>query len=73
MRAIIPKMKEIPEGATKADRIRMYDEYMAELRRLNPKHYNADGSLKSTKQWMVDCAPAIIIAAGSVVVTLMFF
>lgn len=45
--AIIPKMKKIPEGATKEDRQRMFQEYRAELIKYNPSHFNPDGSVKS--------------------------
>lgn len=50
----IPDMKKIPDGATRGDRDRMHDEYCAELRRLNPSHFNSDGSFKSVWQWLID-------------------
>lgn len=64
MSVIIPPMKPIPEGATREDRVRMYDEHVAELRRLNPQHFNADGSLKP--MW------PIWLAFGTVVFTAIF-
>lgn len=44
---IIPKMKQIPEGATLEERGIMFEEYREELIRLNPQAFNRDGSVKS--------------------------
>ena len=33
-------------------RQQMYDHYCAELRRMNPGHFNANGSQKSVWQWL---------------------
>lgn len=54
-RVIIPPLKKIPEGATLEDRQRMYDERVAELKRLNPTLCNAGdtGPLNGTKIWFV--------------------
>lgn len=43
----IPKLKPIPEGATREDRERMYQEHIAEIKRRNPRHFNADGTRRS--------------------------
>jgi hypothetical protein len=51
MRAYLPPMKPIPEGATKEDRARMHEDYKKEFRRLNPGHYNKDGNVK--KWWQI--------------------
>ena len=51
-KTILPPMRPIPEGATKEDRHRMFDEYKAELIKLNPSHFNADGSQKTVMQWL---------------------
>jgi hypothetical protein len=42
----IPKLKPIPDGATRDDRERLHKDYVAELVRLNPGHLHADGTLK---------------------------
>lgn len=67
----IPPMKKIPEGATLEDRERMYDEHIAELKRLNPKRYNADGSLKSIKIPVAGIVAAIISTVFFVVLTVL--
>ncbi len=36
MGVILPEMKPVPKGATKEDRKKMYDAYVAELKELNP-------------------------------------
>lgn len=41
-----PKLKPIPEGATKDVRDKMHKDYVAELIRLNPGHFHADGRRK---------------------------
>lgn len=50
---IIPEMKRVPEGASMATRRAMYDDYCAQLRRLNPHCYNADGSIKTWWQALI--------------------
>ncbi len=49
-RVIIPEMKKIPDGATDADRLQMFNEHKAELVRLNPGHFNPDGTVKTVWQ-----------------------
>lgn len=44
---IIPEMPPVPEGATPADRRKMFDEYMADLIKFNPAYLNDDGSSRS--------------------------
>lgn len=44
---VTPRLKPIPEGATKDDRERMHKNYIAELARLNPGHFHANGTRKS--------------------------
>lgn len=46
MRAIIPEIPKTPEGATKEDRIKMYEEYKHMLRMANPQHFDANGDLR---------------------------
>ena len=46
----IPKMKPVPDGASDEDRQRMFDEYKADLARLNPGLFNADGTQKTLWQ-----------------------
>ena len=48
---IIPPKKPVPFDATKAERERMFEEYKAEVARLNPHLYNADGSAKTFCQY----------------------
>lgn len=43
MIVICPPFKPVPPGATEDDRRRMYEDYLAELRRLNPAFYRRDG------------------------------
>ncbi len=59
-RAYMPPMKPIPEGATKEDRKKLYDEYMQELRELNPHCFNEDGSVKSAWQTFMDSIEACL-------------
>jgi len=41
------------EGIAKGwTRQKMYDHYCAELRRMNPSHFNVDGSQKTLWQWL---------------------
>ncbi len=49
-RVYFPPRVPIPEGATEEDRRRMFNEYKAELVRLNPGHFNADGTQKTLWQ-----------------------
>jgi len=51
-RVYTPPLKPIPDGATKEDRQRMFDEHKADLIRLNPNHFNADGTQKTMWQWL---------------------
>lgn len=44
---IIPEMPPVPEGATSAERRKMFDEYMADLIEFNPAYLNDDGSSRS--------------------------
>lgn len=69
IKVIIPPLKKIPEGATREDRERMFDEHVSEVKRLNPKHYNNGdaGPLSGTKRWFV---AAIISVLFFVVVAL---
>jgi len=46
----IPTLKPIPEGATEEDRLRMFEEYKSELIKFNPRHFNADGTVKTLWQ-----------------------
>lgn len=46
----LPKMRPVPEGATDEDRRRMYNEYKAELIKLNPNSFNDDGTVKTVWQ-----------------------
>ena len=43
----IPPHKPIPDGATKEERRKMYEEYKALLIRSNPHLMNPDGTFKS--------------------------
>ena len=43
----LPKVKEVPEGATIEERKRMFEEYKQELIKYNPNSFNADGSVKT--------------------------
>ena len=45
MQVRIPPLKPIPEGATEQDRRNLFNEHVAELRRLNPGRFNPDGSV----------------------------
>lgn len=54
MQVYLPPMKRVPEGATQADRDRMYDEYEAEVKRMNPGFFNSDGSLKTLRQRVLE-------------------
>jgi len=51
-RAIIPLMTPVPDGATKADRERMFEEWKAELGELNPHLFNPNGSQKTFWQYL---------------------
>lgn len=46
-RVILPQMRPIPDGATRDDRVRMYEEYRLNMARLNPHLMNPDGTNKS--------------------------
>ena len=46
---ILPEIKRIPEGATKEDRIKMFNDYKKLLAALNPGHFHANGEHK--KWW----------------------
>ena len=54
---IFPKLKPVPQGSTKDDRKRMFDEYRAEMVMLNPSHFNTDGTYKSLWQWLKAITP----------------
>jgi hypothetical protein len=47
MRLIIPEMKRYPPGADLATRTKMFEEYKAELARLNPGLVHTDGTPRS--------------------------
>lgn len=51
-RVYLPLMKPISPRATEEDRKRLCAEYKAELIRSNRHMYNANGSLKTTWQWI---------------------
>jgi hypothetical protein len=48
-----PDVVPVPEGATKEDRLRMYEEYRKELFRLNPHLCNPDGSRRTIFQYFI--------------------
>jgi hypothetical protein len=50
----IPPMEPVPEDASKEERQAMYDEYCASVQRLNPRHFNANGTQKSTWDMIKD-------------------
>lgn len=46
----IPPLKRVPDGATQTYRAKMYDDYKADLMRMNPGAFNHDGSVKTAWQ-----------------------
>jgi hypothetical protein len=46
----IPPLKRVPEGATQTQRVKMYEDYTADLIRMNPGQFNSDGSVKTAWQ-----------------------
>ena len=63
-RAYIPPMKPLPPNPTPEIRQKMYDEYVAECRRLNPGRFNADGSLKTWQQDVFPVVAFVVILVG---------
>lgn len=49
----LPPLKPIPDGTTKQDRIRMFEESKQELIRLNPTRFNPDGTVKTLWQNLI--------------------
>jgi hypothetical protein len=49
-RSYFPPLKPIPEGATKEERIAMFNEYKKEAISMNPNAFNKDGTVKTTWQ-----------------------
>jgi len=43
----IPEIKKVPEGATKEERIKMFNEYKEDLIRCNPNFFNEDGTVRT--------------------------
>lgn len=43
----IPPFKPVPEGATEEQTQAMHEDYVRELVRLNPRFFNADGSMRT--------------------------
>ena len=43
----IPEIKKVPEGATKEERIKMFNEYKEDLIRCNPNSFNEDGTVRT--------------------------
>jgi hypothetical protein len=54
---IVPELKPIPVDATPEYRQKLYDEYCAELIKLNPQYFNQDGSPKSIWSLIRNKAP----------------
>ena len=52
MTIILQPMKPIAANATLEDRRRAFKEYKRELMQLNPRSFNADGSVKTTWQYI---------------------
>jgi len=46
-RIYLPPLELIPEGATTAERQKMFDEYKAKMIKMNPGRFNDDGTLKT--------------------------
>ena len=43
----LPKLKKVPEGATKEERLRMFEECKKELVSCNPNYFNENGTQKT--------------------------
>jgi len=53
-RVIIPDMPPVPNGASEADRRKMFDDYMTQLVKYNPAYLNSDGSRKSLSGFLFE-------------------
>lgn len=43
----LPKMKEVPKGATSETRKKMFEEHKQELIKLNPNSFKSDGTVNT--------------------------